>query len=249
MPIEPVPYAAIDTVLLDVGNTLISIDFDRVAAELSPRGFACTPETLRRAEAAARPGYSAHVFVTGVRPDRTLFHSYLCAILEKAAPVSSLSSDALDALVTELAPILRPEGRANVLWRMVMPGVPDALDRLRRQGLTLAVVSNSDGTCASSLDEAGLLHYMDFVIDSADAGVEKPDPRIFQLALARGGSSPARTLYVGDLYHADVVGGRGAGLHTLLLDPYDDWPATIDCERAPDLTALADRMERARTGG
>jgi HAD superfamily hydrolase (TIGR01509 family) len=246
MPHELVPYAAIDTVLLDVGNTLISIDFDRVAAELSPRGFACAPDALRRAEAAARPGYSERVFVTGARPDRTLFHSYLCAILERADPVSAVAPDALDALVTELAPILRPEGRANLLWRMVMPGVPGALDRLRRQGLTLAVVSNSDGTCASSLDDAGLLQYMNFVIDSADVGVEKPDPRIFAMALARGGSNPERTLYVGDLYHADVVGGRAAGLHTLLLDPYDDWPASLDCERAPDLTALADRMESAR---
>lgn len=246
MPTESVPYATIDTILLDVGNTLISIDFDRVAAELAPRGFTCAPDTLRRAEAAARPGYSERVFVTGVRPDRTLFHSYLSAILERADAVSPLAPDALDALVTDLAPILRPEGRANLLWRMVMPGVPDALSRLRRQGLTLAVVSNSDGTCASSLEDAGLLQFMDFVIDSADAGVEKPDPRIFHLALARGGASPDRTLYVGDLYHADVVGGRGAGLHTLLLDPYNDWPPTLDCDRAPDLTAVAERMERAR---
>jgi FMN phosphatase YigB (HAD superfamily) len=241
-----VPYADIDTVLLDVGNTLISIDFDRVAGELAARQWPCAPEALRRAEAAARPGYSERVFVTGVRPDRSLFHSYLSAILDKADGMAALAPDQLDALVTEVAPILRPEGRANLLWRIVMPGVPAALERMQRQGLTLAVVSNSDGTCAASLEEAGLLHYMNFVIDSADVGVEKPDPRIFQMALVRGGTSPARTLYIGDLYHADVVGGRGAGLHTLLLDPYGDWPAALDCDRAADLSAVADRLESAR---
>jgi FMN phosphatase YigB (HAD superfamily) len=209
-----VPYADIDTVLLDVGNTLISIDFDRVAGELAARQWSCAPEALRRAESAARPGYSERVFVTGVRPDRSLFHSYLSAILEKTDGMAALSPDQLDALVTDVAPILRPEGRANLLWRMVMPGVPDALARMQRQGLTLAVVSNSDGTCAASLEEAGLLHYMDFVI--------------------------------GDLYHADVVGGRGAGLHTLLLDPFDDWPPVLDCDRAADLSAVADRLESAR---
>ena len=243
--VGPVPYGDIDAVFLDVGNTLISIDFDRVASELTARQLPCEPGSLRRAEAAARPGYSERVFVTGVRSDRSLFHSYLCAILEQAYGLSSLSASELDQLVTELTPVLRPGGRASALWRMVMPGVPEALERLQRQGLTLAVVSNSDGTCAQSLDEAGLLQYMSFVIDSAEVGVEKPDPRIFEIAVARCGADPRRTLYVGDLYHADVVGARGAGLHPLLLDPHGDWPP-LDCDRAQDLSAVADRLELAR---
>ncbi len=238
---EPIPYADIDTVFLDVGNTLISIDFDRVAEQLAARQFLCEPEALRRAEAAARPGYSERVFVTGVPSHRSLFHWYLLAILEQTKGLSSLSPTQLDDLVTEIGPILRPEGRASALWRMVMPGVPQALERMRRKGLTLAVVSNSDGTCATSLDEAGLLHYMNFVIDSAEVGVEKPDPRIFEIALARCGADPRRTLYVGDLYHADVIGARGAGLHALLLYPYGDWPP-LDCETATDLSAVADRL-------
>src|SRR6187455_3393969 len=146
--VEPVPYADIDTVFLDVGNTLISIDFDRVAAELAARQLPCDPGSLRRAEAAARPGYSERVFVTGVRSDRTLFHSYLGAIFEEVPSLASLAATRLDELVTELTPVLRPGGRASALWRMVMPGVPQALERLQQQGLTLAVVSNSDGTCA-----------------------------------------------------------------------------------------------------
>ena len=241
----PVPYADIDTVFLDVGNTLISIDFDRIATELAARRLPCEPGALRRAEAAARPVYSERVFVTGIRSDRSLFHSYLSAIFEKAQDLTSLSATELDKLVTELTPVLRPDGRASALWRMVMPGVPQALERLQRQRLTLAVVSNSDGTCAQSLDEAGLLRYMNFVIDSAEVGVEKPDPRIFQIALTRCGADPKRTLYVGDLYHADVVGARGVGVHPLLLDPHGDWPP-LDCDRAADLSAVADRLESAR---
>jgi len=239
---ERVPYADLDTIFLDVGNTLISIDFDRVAAELAARQLPCAPDVLRRAEAAARPGYSERVFVTGAPPDRSLFHSYLCAIFEHADCLAALSPIARDELVSELAPILRPDGRASALWRMVMPGVPEALGRLQRRGLTLAVISNSDGTCAKSLEDAGLLGYLSFVIDSADVGVEKPDPRIFEIALARCGADPRRTLYIGDLYHADVVGARRAGLHALLLDPYGDWPP-MDCDRATDLSAVADKLE------
>ena len=70
----PIPYADIDTVFLDVGNTLISIDFDRVADELTTRRLPCEPDVLRRAEAAARPGYSHRIFVAGAATDRSLFH-------------------------------------------------------------------------------------------------------------------------------------------------------------------------------
>jgi len=244
-PVRPVPYAEIDTLFLDVGNTLISIDFDRVSTELATRAFHCGPEALRRAEATARPGYSERVFVTGVPAHRSLFHWYLTAILENTEALAAVAPADLDALVAEIGPILRPDGRASALWRMVMPGVPEALERLRRCGLTLAVISNSDGTCAQSLEAAELAHHFSCVIDSAVVGVEKPHRRIFEIALARCGADPQRTLYVGDIYHADVLGPRAAGLHALLLGPYGDWPP-LDCERAPDLLAIADRFEETR---
>lgn len=236
-----IPYAQIDTVFLDVGNTLISIDFDWIASELASRQLACRSEALRRAEAAARPGYSRRLFVDGVA-GADIFCAYLTAILEQLEITARLPAVDLERLVTELRAVLRPDGRANVLWRSVMPRVPEALDRLRRRGLTLVVVSNSDGTAECSLEEAGLRPYLSAVIDSAVVGYEKPDVRIFECALERCGARPERTLHVGDMYHADVAGARAAGLHALLLDPYGDWSA-IDCECAPDLWTVADLLE------
>jgi len=61
------------------------------------------------------------------------------------------------------------------------------------------------------------------VIDSAVVGVEKPDPRIFRLALAQAGVPPSAAVYVGDLYSVDVVGARRAGLDAVLLDPRGYW--------------------------
>jgi hypothetical protein len=49
-----IPYRDLDTLSLDVGNTLISIDFEHVAAGLDTHGFPIAAEVLRRAEAAAR---------------------------------------------------------------------------------------------------------------------------------------------------------------------------------------------------
>ena len=87
----------------------------------------------------------------------------------------------------------------------------------------------------------GLREHLSFVIDSAIVGCEKPDRRIFEHALRQSGARPERTLHVGDLYHADVTGARAAGIHALLLDPYDDWTGT-DCDRAPDLWTVAERF-------
>jgi putative hydrolase of the HAD superfamily len=95
---------------------------------------------------------------------------------------------------------------------------------------------------AKSLEAAGLLQHMTTVIDSALVGFEKPDPRIFLAALERTGSDPARTVHIGDLYHADVLGARGAGIAPLLLDPFGDWPAP-DCLTARDLTEVADALK------
>src|SRR5262249_23746400 len=108
---------------------------------------------------------------------------------------------------------------------------------------------NSDGTVESSLEAAGLRPFFAVVVDSHLAGVEKPDPRIFTHALEQAGAQAGRTLHIGDIYHADVLGARGAGIHALLLGPYGDWPtASLDdrCERLRDLWAVADRLTAER---
>ena len=135
--------------------------------------------------------------------------------------------------------------RADRLWRTPMPGVAEALAAMKALGLRLVVVSNADGSVERGLRGAGLADFFDAVVDSALVGFEKPDPRIFRHALEGAGAAPERTLHVGDLYHADVVGARAAGLHALLLDPFRDWPEP-DCERLPDLSALAARLGEAR---
>ena len=231
--------ADVDTVFLDVGNTLISIDFDWVAAELAERGHACGAAALLRAEAASRPAYSRRLFVEGVPPGTDLFRAYLRSIVGEVPAIAALPADAFEALLTELRAVLRPDGRASTLWRQVMPGVPEALARLARRGLRLVVVSNSDGTVAQSLEAAGLLTHMTQVIDSHLVGFEKPDPRIFLAALKLAGADAARTVHVGDLYHADVLGARGAGITPLMLDPFGDW-TDVDCLTARDLTEVAD---------
>lgn len=243
-PAARVPWDRIDTVFLDAGNTLVSIDFPWVVRELRERGVASDVEALRRAEAAARPEVSRHVAGRGRTEGENSFVVYLRSILDCLPEASGLGAAERTALATELMPVLRSGGSLR-LWCLPMPRIREGLELLADLGLRLGVVSNSDGTVAETLERAGLHGHFEVIVDSHLVGFEKPAPEIFHHALSESGADPERTLHVGDLYDADVVGARAAGVHPLLLDPYGDWDG-VDCERSPDVHTLAEHLHGSR---
>jgi FMN phosphatase YigB (HAD superfamily) len=91
------------------------------------------------------------------------------------------------------------------------------------------------------MDRIGLTQWFDAVIDSCDEGVEKPDPRIFEIALARVNADRKTTIHVGDLYQVDVVGARAAGIRGVLLDETDLHPE-VDCPRVRSLGELVEQV-------
>jgi HAD superfamily hydrolase (TIGR01509 family) len=241
-----VPWPEIDTLFLDAGNTLVSIDFPWLAEELSARGVPCGPEALARAEAAARPALSRWLGGERSTEAQESFPYHLRGVLGALPAASARGAAGVEALAAELLPVIAARGRSERLWCYVLPGVPQALARLRALGLRLVVVSNSDGSVERSLAALGLRDPFHAVLDSAIVGHEKPDPRIFERALAAAGTAPERAAHVGDLVCADVVGARAAGVHAVLLDPYGDWPDDVGCERARDLSEVAERVAAAR---
>jgi putative hydrolase of the HAD superfamily len=218
------------------------MDFAKIARELEALGARCAPERLARCEAAARPLVSRAIAAGGSTEGRSTFSVYVDLVLRRAL---DLADAARAELVEALVPRIRLPGRSLELWSAVLPGVPEALERLRAAGVRLVVVSNADGTVEEGLTRAGLRPHLHAVVDSQVVGFEKPDPRIFQHALGLFDSDPERTLHVGDFYAADVVGARAAGVHALLLDPHGDWGET-DCAIARDVPELAERLLAAR---
>ncbi len=73
-------------------------------------------------------------------------------------------------------------------------------------------------------------------------GVEKPDPRLFLLALERLGASPGEAVHVGDFYSVDVVGARAAEVRPILVDEADLYP-DADCPRVRSLADLAGHFD------
>jgi putative hydrolase of the HAD superfamily len=113
--------------------------------------------------------------------------------------------------------------RRQHLWNRPVPGVPEALSALSRAGLRLAAVTNSDGRAEWLLGTLGLAREFEFVVDSAEVGVEKPQAEIFRLACRRLGLAAGECAYLGDVLSIDVAGSARAGLVPVLVDHYGSY--------------------------
>jgi putative hydrolase of the HAD superfamily len=133
---------------------------------------------------------------------------------------------------------IEAEHRQENLWRLMRPSTPQILQELRKRGLVLGVVSNSDGRITSVLERCGITHFFQVIVDSHDVGVEKPDPRIFDFALTKAQARPEQTLYVGDIYSIDVIGAERAGIHPVLIDSVGSYAATFTCKTIKHLRSL-----------
>jgi putative hydrolase of the HAD superfamily len=98
-------------------------------------------------------------------------------------------------------------------------GARAALERLRGQGIALAVLSNTMRTPGTALrkllERFGLMACFAHATFSDEVGVRKPDREIFALTLRALGVEPAAAVHVGDDAILDVLGGRNAGLRTI----------------------------------
>jgi putative hydrolase of the HAD superfamily len=102
--------------------------------------------------------------------------------------------------------------------------VPPVLDRLRSAGLTLGVVSNFEEWLERLLERLGVREYFEVRVISGVEGLEKPDPRIFELAMERAGVAAADSVYVGDNPEFDVVPALALGMFPVLIDRRDRFP-------------------------
>ena len=123
------------------------------------------------------------------------------------------------------------------LWTVAIEDAVETVRHLKQAGYRIGVVSNAEGRVADDLDGAGFKGMFETVVDSYHVGVEKPDPRIFKIAMERMGVRPETTVYVGDVPAVDVAGARAADLAPLLIDRHDLY-ADADVPRLKSIREL-----------
>jgi putative hydrolase of the HAD superfamily len=190
--------AELDAVTLDAYGTLVELDrpVDRLRAALAAHGIERTAAEVAAAFTEEVAYYTEHKTEGGNAATLADLRERCTHVFTRALAVDGV--DFTDAFVEALS--FRP-----------LPGVPEALERLRARGLALAVVSNWDVGLHDHLRELELGHCFAAIVTSAEAGVAKPDPELFRVVLTRLGVAPGRTLHVGD-DGADEAGAIAAGM-------------------------------------
>jgi putative hydrolase of the HAD superfamily len=226
----------IETLFLDAGGVIVFPNWGRVSAALAAHGLHATAEALAAGEPRVRRQIDEPTLI-GSAPDEKRGRQYFDLVFEAAGvPPSAQRDAALDEL--------RAYHAHQNLWEVIPADVIPALERIRRMGLRIAVVSNANGTLCAKFERLGLAQCVDCVIDSAEIGIEKPDPRIFEHALERLTARPESTVHVGDIYNVDIVGAQAAGIRAILLDPLNLY-AEYSCERVRSLDHLVERLQQS----
>lgn len=128
-------------------------------------------------------------------------------------------------------------------WRL-FPEVRPALSILRDLNMTLGIVTNWDETARDVIHALGLTPYVKVIVVSSEVQINKPDRRIFEMALSEANLEPADVLFVGDNYYDDVMGARSAGMDAVLIDRYE-LAHEVDCPSYPHVGAvIADMLSR-----
>ncbi len=98
------------------------------------------------------------------------------------------------------------------------------LEDVQEAGIPAAIVTNGGSAMQSrKVDSSGLRGLVDAVIISEEQGVAKPDPRIFEQAIAKIGGMAADSLFVGDNPEADILGAKGVGMRAAWLRRGREW--------------------------
>jgi putative hydrolase of the HAD superfamily len=135
---------------------------------------------------------------------------------------------------------------ATARWAMLealefrpYPDALPALGELRERGVSLVIASNWDCSLPDWLAPAGITELVDGVVTSAEVGAPKPDPRVFERALAIAGAAPSEALHVGDTVDNDVEGAAAAGVRAVLVQREGEPPAGMEAVRSlRELAAL-----------
>jgi putative hydrolase of the HAD superfamily len=102
--------------------------------------------------------------------------------------------------------------------------VVPVLERLRDDGLRLGIISNFEEWLERLLDHLGVSTYFDVRVISGVEGMEKPDPRIFELAMSRAGVEADASVYVGDNPRFDIDPAAALGMLPVLIDRRERFP-------------------------
>ena len=228
-----------DAILFDAGGIFLLPDPISLGAIVRAHGGDGSIERLMRAHYAGMERLDSVARASEKETiDGFSWDPYRDAYVEAAG----LSGQSAQSASEQLRKMFSP-----FLWRYPILESAAALWRMHLHGLPIGIVSKASGQVEATLANQCICQVgtgagvpVLIVTDSHVIGTAKPHAGIFRDALTvmnDKGIGNDRIAYVGDSYVNDVEGARNAGIHPILLDPYNDH-AQYDCERISSLHDL-----------
>jgi len=221
------------TIFFDFGNTLVYLnpgEAEIFVQLLQKQGFVVGEEAVREAFKAADAFYRQNLFAYNGRSEEfwLIYNGIMLKELGIADPDRRLAKAIMEGF----------EG----FWHLY-PETRTVLEGLHRRGYKLGLISNSTDEIRKRLDYLDLAKYFASITYSQEAGAEKPDPRIFRIALARTGCPPKEAIHVGDDYEADVLGAAACDITPILVDR-NNQHVQANCLRVQNLHQIEEILSR-----
>tara|TARA_R110000751_G_scaffold91945_3_gene180156 strand:+ start:843 stop:1532 length:690 start_codon:yes stop_codon:yes gene_type:complete len=107
-------------------------------------------------------------------------------------------------------------------FNTLFPNAIEVLNYLKPKYKLHIITNGFQELQEKKLINSGIHSYFDQIIDSEMAGVKKPNPIIFNLALNRAGAIPEKSLMIGDSLEADIIGAKSVGFHTIHFNAHKE---------------------------
>lgn len=128
------------------------------------------------------------------------------------------------------------EDEESKLKWTAFPETLPTLQKLKRAGFGIGLISNWDPSARDVLSQTGIDKYLDYAVISSEVKVEKPNEEIFYYGLKKADVSPEESLYIGDNYYDDVLGSQRVGMDSMLINPY----GRLGIEEVKDVPIIRD---------
>jgi putative hydrolase of the HAD superfamily len=122
-------------------------------------------------------------------------------------------------------------------YNHLFPNAVEVLDYLKPKYKLHIITNGFQEVQEKKLLNANIRYYFDQIVNSEMAGVKKPNPLIFELALHKAKITSDSAIMIGDSLEADILGAKAVGFHTLHFNAHND-PDHEFCHMIHDLSEI-----------
>lgn len=119
----------------------------------------------------------------------------------------------------------------------LFPNTIETLEYLKHKYKLHIITNGFQEIQEKKLINSGIYDYFDEVINSEMAGVKKPNPLIFEMALKKAKVAPEKSIMIGDSLEADILGAKAVGFHALHFNAHNE-PTHNFCHMIHDLSEI-----------